>query len=54
MVQRRRFSAEYKREASTPFSIRPYRRFPMQYAVTYNAGPFFTLPLAFFFGFGSC
>lgn len=23
-----------------PFSIRPYRRFPVQYSVTYNAGPF--------------
>jgi hypothetical protein len=23
-----------------PFSIRPYRRFPIQCAVTYNAGPF--------------
>jgi hypothetical protein len=23
-----------------PFSIRPYRRFPLQCAVTYNAGPF--------------
>ena len=23
-----------------PFSIRPYRRFPVQCAVTYNAGPF--------------
>ena len=23
-----------------PFSIRPFRRFPMQRSVTYNAGPF--------------
>lgn len=23
-----------------PFTIRPYRRFPVQCAVTYNAGPF--------------
>jgi len=23
-----------------PFSIRPYRRFPVQCSVTYNAGPF--------------
>jgi hypothetical protein len=23
-----------------PFSIRPYRRFPVHCAVTYNAGPF--------------
>ena len=23
-----------------PFSIRPYRRFPIQCSVTYNAGPF--------------
>jgi hypothetical protein len=23
-----------------PFSIRPYRRFPLQCSVTYNAGPF--------------
>jgi hypothetical protein len=23
-----------------PFSIRPYRRFPVQCAVTYNTGPF--------------
>ena len=23
-----------------PFSIHPYRRFPMQCAVTYHAGPF--------------
>jgi hypothetical protein len=23
-----------------PFSIRPYRRFPVHYTVTYHAGPF--------------
>jgi len=23
-----------------PFKIRPYRRFPVQYLLTYNAGPF--------------
>ncbi|TKS60032.1 MAG: hypothetical protein EWM72_01717 [Nitrospira sp.] len=23
-----------------PFTLRPYRRFPVQCAVTYNAGPF--------------
>jgi hypothetical protein len=23
-----------------PFSLRPYRRFPMRCSVTYNAGPF--------------
>jgi len=27
-------------EAPMPFSIRPYRRFPVQCFVTYNAGPF--------------
>ena len=27
-----------------PFSIRPYRRFPVQCAVIYNAGPFLKLP----------
>ena len=34
-----------------PFTLRPYRRFPVQCAVTYHAGPFLTLPLAYFFGF---
>ena len=29
-----------------PFSIRPFRRFPVQCAVMYNAGPFIKLPLA--------
>ena len=28
------------REASMPFSIRLFRRFPVQCVVTYNAGPF--------------
>ena len=36
-----------------PFSIRPYRRFPVQCPVTYNAGPFIKLPLAYFCGFWS-
>jgi uncharacterized protein (TIGR01244 family) len=36
-----------------PFSIRPYRRFPVQCAVTYNAGPLLNLPLATFSVFGS-
>ncbi|OAI45101.1 hypothetical protein AYO43_08465 [Nitrospira sp. SCGC AG-212-E16] len=34
-----------------PFSIRPYRRFPVQCSVTYNAGPFLKL-LTYFLGFG--
>ena len=38
-------------EAPMPFSIRPYSRFPVQCSVTYNAGPFFKLPLAYFSGF---
>ncbi len=37
-----------------PFTIRPYRRFLVQYAVTYNAGTFLKLPLAYLLGFGSC
>ena len=36
-----------------PFSIRPFRRFPVHYSVTYNAGPFFKLPLAYLLGFWS-
>jgi hypothetical protein len=40
-------------EAPMPFSIRPNRRFPVQCAVTYNAGPFFKLPLASCSGFGA-
>ena len=35
------------------FSIRPYRRFPVQCSVTYNVGPFIKIPLAYFCGFGS-
>ena len=34
-----------------PFSIRPYRRFPVQCPVTYNAEPFVKLPLGYFAGF---
>ena len=33
-----------------PFSIRPFRCFPVQWSVTYNAGSFLRLPLAYFFG----
>jgi len=29
------------------FSIRPYRRFPVQCSVTYNARPFIKLPMAY-------
>ena len=36
-----------------PFTIRPFRRLPVQCAVTYNAGTFLTLPLTYFSGFGS-
>ena len=36
-----------------PFSIRPFRRFPVQCSVTYNAGPFLKLPLAYLLGFWS-
>lgn len=35
------------------FTIRPSCRFPVQCAVTYNACPFLTLPLASCSGFGS-
>jgi hypothetical protein len=35
------------------FIIRPYRRFPVQCAVIYNAGPFLTLPLVYPSGFWS-
>jgi hypothetical protein len=35
-----------------PFSIRPYRRFPMHCAVTYNASIVLKLPLAYVLGFG--
>ncbi|TKS60584.1 MAG: hypothetical protein EWM72_01319 [Nitrospira sp.] len=34
-----------------PFTLRPYRRFSVQCAVTNNAGPFLTLPPACIFGF---
>jgi hypothetical protein len=36
-----------------PFSIRSYRRFPVHCAVTYHAGPFLKLPLAYLLGLGS-
>ena len=36
-----------------PFSIRPYRRFTVPCAVTYHAGLFLTLPLAYISGLGS-
>lgn len=34
------FYTEPPCEALMPFSIRPYRRFPVHCSVTYNAGPF--------------
>ncbi|MEP6959211.1 MAG: surface-adhesin E family protein [Nitrospirota bacterium] len=34
-----------------PFLIRPFRRFPVQYSVTYNAGSFIKFSLAFCLGF---
>ena len=34
-----------------PFSIRPSRRFPALFTVTYNAAPFLKLPLAYCLGF---
>ena len=34
-----------------PFTIRPYRRFPVSYSVTCNAGPSLKLPLAYSWGF---
>jgi len=37
-----------------PFTIRPYRRFTVQCAVTYNTGPLLKLPLVYCSGFGSC
>ena len=36
-----------------PFTLRPFRRFPVHYAVTYNADPFLRLPLASCSGFWS-
>ena len=35
------------------FTLRPFRRFPVHCAVTYHAGSFLRLPLAYFFSFGS-
>jgi hypothetical protein len=34
-----------------PFVLRPFRRFSVQCAITYNAGPFLKLTLAYFSGF---
>ena len=34
-----------------PFTLRPFRRFPVQCAVTYNAGSFLKLPLTYCSGF---
>ena len=36
-----------------PFTIRPFRRFPVRCAITYNAGLFLKLPLAHCSGFRS-
>jgi hypothetical protein len=36
-----------------PFTLRPFRRFPVRCSVRYHAGPFLTLPLASCSGFGS-
>ena len=36
-----------------PFSIRRFRRFPVQCSVTYHAGPFLKLPFAYSSGIGS-
>ena len=36
-----------------PFTVRPFRRFPVQCAVTYHADPFLKLSLASCAGFGS-
>ena len=36
-----------------PFTLRSSRRFPVHCAVTYHAGLFRKLPLAYFLGFGS-
>ncbi len=35
-----------------PFSIRPSRRFPVHCGVTYHAGSFLRLPLAYLLGLG--
>ena len=36
-----------------PFTLRPFRRFPVHCSVTYHAGPFLKLPLAYGSGVGS-
>jgi hypothetical protein len=36
-----------------PFTLRPYRRLPVQCSVRYHAGPLLTLPLAYVLGFGT-
>ena len=36
-----------------PVVLRPFRRFPLQCPVTYNAGPFLTLPLTYVSGIWS-
>jgi hypothetical protein len=36
-----------------PFTLSPFRRFPVQCVVRYHAGPFLTLPLAYVLGFGA-
>ena len=36
-----------------PFTLRPFRRFPVQCSVRCHAGPFLTLPLAYVLGFGA-
>jgi hypothetical protein len=36
-----------------PFTLRPFRRFPVHCADRYNAGPFRKLTLVYFLGFGS-
>ena len=40
-------------EVSMPFSIRPFRRFPVQCSGPYHAGLFLTLQPAYFLSFGS-
>jgi hypothetical protein len=35
-----------------PFTLRPYRRFPVHCTIMYNAGPWFKLPLAYVLSFG--
>ena len=49
------FTASYNTphcEVSMPFPLLPCRRLPVQYAVTYNVGPFLTLALACCSGLG--